>query len=66
MKKLGYQAKFMQRIWSYHLAMFEWDKNLNTKTLVKPRIENTKCTICVATDIYSMGINNQDVGLVMQ
>ncbi len=46
--------------------MSEWDKNLNAEAFAKLQSENTKCTICVATDAYEMDIDNQDVRLVVQ
>lgn len=46
--------------------MFKWDKNLNAEAFAKPQLENTKCTIFVATNAYEMSINNLDIRLVVQ
>lgn len=46
--------------------MSESDKNLNTKAFVKFQSENTKPIIFVVTDVYRMGIDNPDIGLVIQ
>ena len=46
--------------------MSEWDKSLIAKAFQVNGDKNTKYTIFVATDTYSMGIDNPDIKLVVQ
>lgn len=55
----------MKQIWSYHLAILKWDKNLIAKACSTAKDENTKYIIIVAINIYGMSINNLDIRLVI-
>lgn len=46
--------------------MSEWDKNFTAETFSKPAEENNKSVILVATDFYSIDINNSDVKFMVQ
>lgn len=65
MKKLGYPDSLSQWIRLYHFTISEYDKNLFARTFCILGKPNTKCTILIAIDIYSMDINNPDVKLVL-
>lgn len=46
--------------------MSEWDKNLTANTFDKPAKDKNECVILVATNAYSMSIDNPDVKLVVR
>lgn len=46
--------------------MSDWDKNLIVNIFYVLSDERIDCVILVATDAYSMGINNLDIKLVIQ
>lgn len=46
--------------------MFDWDKTIIASAFKIVNKENTKYIILVATDAYSIGIDNPDIRLVIQ
>lgn len=44
----------------------EWNKNLTAKAFLTPDNSNFKYTILIATDAYTLGIDNPDIKLVIQ
>lgn len=66
MNKLGYPDGCSKWIRPYYSIVSDWDKAIISKAFCTPGDENTECTILVATDTYSMAIDNPDVKLVIQ
>lgn len=66
MKQLGYSKDFNKWIKLYHLAMFNQDKSLNIVVFKVKGEENTECIIFMATNIYSIGMDNFDIKLDIQ
>lgn len=66
MQILGYPDGCSKWIKPYFSIVSDWDKGLIAKAFCTPGDENPDCTILVATDIYSMAIDNPDVKLVIQ
>lgn len=65
MKQLSYLKGSNQWIKPYHSTMSDWDKTIIAKAFQVYGKENTQCTILVATDAYSMDIDNPDIKLVI-
>ena len=66
MKKLGYPDGLSKRIRLYHSAISEYNQNLFARTFCIPGKKDTKYTIFVAINIYSIDIDNSDMKLVLQ
>lgn len=66
MNNLGYPDGCSKWIRPYYSIISDWDKGLIAKAFCTPGDKNTECTILVATDTYSMAIDNPDVKLVIQ
>lgn len=66
MKKLGYPDGCSEWIKPYHCCFEKSTKVLFAKAFRTPGYQNPGCAILVATDTYSMEIDNPDVKLVIQ
>lgn len=66
MKKLGYLDSCMRSIWPYYSTISDWDKDLTEVAFCISGDKNLECVIFIATNVYSMSINNSDVKLVIQ
>ena len=65
MKYIGYLEESEKWVKSYHLSMPDWDKSLISNIFKIISEVNTECIIYVATNTYSMGIENLDIRLVI-
>lgn len=66
MKKKGYPAHASKWIRPYFVTLSDWTKGINSRAFGTRQEDITDCTILVATDAYSMDIDNPDVKLVIQ
>lgn len=66
MRKLGYPDGCSEWIKTYHCCNSDGYKVLIAKAFCTPGDQNPDYTILVATDAYSMPIDNPDVKLVIQ
>lgn len=66
MKLLGYLEQLFKQIWPYYSTLSNWDKGFTTAAFAVAGNENEEYVILVATDAYSMGIDNPNVKLVIQ
>lgn len=51
---------------SYHAIILEFDKDFTIKVFQMPNKKKAACIIFVATDTYSIEINNSNIRLVIQ
>ncbi len=63
---MGYFEAFNKWIGSYHSAISNLDKSLIVAAFKVNDEDNTECTLLVATDVYSIGIDNPDIKFVIQ
>lgn len=66
MKKLGYPDYCSNWIKFYHSSMSDRDKDLIANAFLKSDSKNMEYTILVATDAYSIRIDNPEIKLVIQ
>lgn len=65
-KRLRYPPSSYGWIWPYSSSMSERDKAITAAIFRTPGGENLECSILVATDAHSIGINIPDIKLFVQ
>lgn len=65
MKKLKYFDSYTTCIRPYYFIIFDWDKTLIANVFLVLDDGNMDCIILVATNAYSMSINNLNIKLVI-
>lgn len=55
----------MTWIWPYYSNISDWDKNLTVIAFQILEDENLECIIFIATNLYSMRIDNLNVRLII-
>lgn len=62
-KKLGYLDNLSKLIRLYHFIILKFDKNFTAFYIASNK--NIKYLIFITTNVYSIGINNSDVRLII-